>query len=50
MIPIGGDPLNQDLVLVEKDEQGVAHERYLFPVAFVPLTGAGGTRQVAGRT
>jgi protein-L-isoaspartate(D-aspartate) O-methyltransferase len=39
VIPIGGDPLAQDLFLVEKDPQGAPHKRRLFPVAFVPLTG-----------
>jgi protein-L-isoaspartate(D-aspartate) O-methyltransferase len=39
VIPIGGDPLAQDLFLVEKDQQGALHKRRLFPVAFVPLTG-----------
>jgi protein-L-isoaspartate(D-aspartate) O-methyltransferase len=39
VIPIGDDPLAQDLFLVEKGEQGAAHKRRLFPVAFVPLTG-----------
>jgi protein-L-isoaspartate(D-aspartate) O-methyltransferase len=39
VIPIGGDPLAQDLFLVEKDQQGRVHQRRLFPVAFVPLTG-----------
>ena len=39
-IPIGGDPLSQELVLVEKDARGVVRERPLFPVAFVPLTDA----------
>jgi protein-L-isoaspartate(D-aspartate) O-methyltransferase len=42
VIPIGGDPLAQDLFLVEKDQQGAPHRRRLFPVAFVPLTGTGG--------
>jgi protein-L-isoaspartate(D-aspartate) O-methyltransferase len=41
VIPLGRDPLSQDLVLVEKDADGATHERRLFPVAFVPLTGAG---------
>ncbi|HEX6112979.1 MAG TPA: protein-L-isoaspartate(D-aspartate) O-methyltransferase [Geminicoccaceae bacterium] len=40
VIPIGGDPLSQELVLVEKDARGVVRERPLFPVAFVPLTDA----------
>jgi protein-L-isoaspartate(D-aspartate) O-methyltransferase len=39
VIPLGRDPLSQELVLLEKDEQGATHERRLFPVAFVPLTG-----------
>jgi protein-L-isoaspartate(D-aspartate) O-methyltransferase len=39
VIPIGRDPLSQDLVLVEKDLQGAVRQRRLFPVAFVPLTG-----------
>ena len=42
VIPIGGDPLAQDLFLVEKDQQDAPHKRRLFPVAFVPLTGTGG--------
>jgi protein-L-isoaspartate(D-aspartate) O-methyltransferase len=42
VIPIGGDPLAQDLFLVEKDQQGALHKRRLFPVAFVPLTGSSG--------
>jgi protein-L-isoaspartate(D-aspartate) O-methyltransferase len=39
VIPIGPDPMGQDLVLVEKDGAGRVHERRLFSVAFVPLTG-----------
>ena len=39
VIPIGSDPLAQDLFLVEKDQRGGVHQRRLFPVAFVPLTG-----------
>jgi protein-L-isoaspartate(D-aspartate) O-methyltransferase len=38
VIPIGGDPLAQDLFLVEKDHEGTVQQRRLFPVAFVPLT------------
>ena len=37
VIPLGRDPLSQELVLVEKDTAGRSHERVLFPVAFVPL-------------
>ena len=40
VIPIGRDPLSQDLVLVQKDAQGEVRQRRLFPVAFVPFTGA----------
>jgi protein-L-isoaspartate(D-aspartate) O-methyltransferase len=40
VVPIGSDPLSQDLVLVQKDAQGEVRQRRLFPVAFVPLTGA----------
>jgi protein-L-isoaspartate(D-aspartate) O-methyltransferase len=39
VIPLGPDPISQDLVLVEKDADGRVHERRLFSVAFVPLTG-----------
>jgi protein-L-isoaspartate(D-aspartate) O-methyltransferase len=39
VIPIGNDPLAQDLFLIEKDEAGGVHRRRLFPVAFVPLIG-----------
>ena len=39
VIPIGAQPASQDLVLVEKDAAGQPHERRLFSVAFVPLTG-----------
>jgi protein-L-isoaspartate(D-aspartate) O-methyltransferase len=42
VIPLGDDALDQELVLVEKDAHGAIHTRRLFPVAFVPLTGAGG--------
>jgi protein-L-isoaspartate(D-aspartate) O-methyltransferase len=41
VIPIGPDPLGQDLFLIEKDQGGGVHRRRLFPVAFVPLTGGG---------
>ena len=37
VIPLGRDPLSQELVLVEKDAAGRSRERSLFPVAFVPL-------------
>ena len=41
VIPIGADPLAQDLFLIEKDQGGGVHRRRLFAVAFVPLIGAG---------
>lgn len=41
VIPLGRDPLSQELVLVEKDQAGDTEQRALFPVAFVPLTGGG---------
>jgi protein-L-isoaspartate(D-aspartate) O-methyltransferase len=41
VIPLGRDPISQELLLLEKDARGAVHERHLFPVAFVPLTGAG---------
>jgi protein-L-isoaspartate(D-aspartate) O-methyltransferase len=40
VIPVGPDAMGQDLLLVEKDAAGRVHERPLFSVAFVPLTGA----------
>lgn len=39
VIPLGGGPLSQDLVLVTKNQEGEIHQQQLFPVAFVPLTG-----------
>ncbi len=39
VIPLGPDPISQDLVLVEKDANRRVQERRLFSVAFVPLTG-----------
>lgn len=38
VIPVGGASMAQDLMLIEKDEQGRAHTRSLLPVRFVPLT------------
>ncbi len=40
VIPIGGSSFSQDLVLIEKDQDGRTHRRALFPVAFVPLRSA----------
>jgi protein-L-isoaspartate(D-aspartate) O-methyltransferase len=42
VIPLGRDPLSQQLLLVEKDQDGSTRQRALFPVAFVPLTGGEG--------
>jgi protein-L-isoaspartate(D-aspartate) O-methyltransferase len=39
VIPIGADPLAQELFLIDKDPGGDVHRRRLFPMAFVPLTG-----------
>jgi protein-L-isoaspartate(D-aspartate) O-methyltransferase len=44
VIPLGSDPLGQELVLVEKDARGATQERRLFPVAFVPLIGGDRSR------
>jgi protein-L-isoaspartate O-methyltransferase len=41
VVPVGADVLAQDLFLIEKDQSGGVHRRRLFPVAFVPLIGAG---------
>lgn len=49
VIPLGGDPLSQDLILVTKDEGGEIHEQRLFPVAFVPLTGRRALHRPADR-
>jgi protein-L-isoaspartate(D-aspartate) O-methyltransferase len=46
VIPLGPDPSSQDLVLVEKEADGRVHQRRLFSVAFVPLTGGS---QTAGK-
>ncbi len=41
VIPVGGFPDAQDLLLLTKGDDGRVSERVLFPVAFVPLTGGG---------
>jgi protein-L-isoaspartate O-methyltransferase len=41
VVPLGRDPLGQELILVEKEADGRSRQRALFPVAFVPLTGGG---------
>jgi len=38
VIPIGSQQMPQNLVLVEKDDQGGIHQRNILPVAFVPFT------------
>ncbi len=37
VIPVGGDPFSQDLLLIEKDVEGHTRQQTLFAVAFVPL-------------
>jgi protein-L-isoaspartate(D-aspartate) O-methyltransferase len=44
VIPVGPPFQRQDLVLVEKDEDGRVRTRSLYGVAFVPLTGSLGRR------
>lgn len=39
MIPVGSQFMTQQLVLIEKDTQGVVRTRQILPVRFVPLTG-----------
>ena len=39
VIPVGGPYMGQDLLLIEKSEDGEASRRSVLPVAFVPLTG-----------
>jgi protein-L-isoaspartate(D-aspartate) O-methyltransferase len=38
VLPVGGTPFSQHLLLVEKDARGNLKERGILPVAFVPLT------------
>ena len=42
VIPVGLPAMPQDLLVLEKDEQGVISTRHVLSVAFVPLTGNGG--------
>ena len=42
VIPVGLPAMPQDLLVLEKDEQGVTSTRQILSVAFVPLTGHGG--------
>jgi protein-L-isoaspartate(D-aspartate) O-methyltransferase len=39
VVPIGGPFMTQQLMLVEKTEDGKIKTKQLLPVAFVPLTG-----------
>ncbi len=39
VIPVGGPYMAQDLLLIEKGQDGAVAERNVLPVAFVPLTG-----------
>jgi protein-L-isoaspartate(D-aspartate) O-methyltransferase len=39
VIPVGGWFLTQQLVVVEKAEDGTVTSRNILPVRFVPLTG-----------
>ena len=39
IIPVGHATLSQELVLIEKNQQGVISSRNILPVAFVPLVG-----------
>jgi protein-L-isoaspartate(D-aspartate) O-methyltransferase len=39
VMPVGNSPDDRRLLLVTKDRQGRIHEKYLIPVAFVPMTG-----------
>ncbi len=41
VIPLGTPFGSQELTLVEKDAEGKISEHFVFPVAFVPFTGAG---------
>lgn len=40
VIPVGGSPLSQELLIIDKDEDGTLHRRPTIAVSFVPLTGA----------
>jgi protein-L-isoaspartate(D-aspartate) O-methyltransferase len=39
VIPVGGPYMGQDLLLIEKSDDGEVSRRSVLPVAFVPLTG-----------
>ena len=41
VIPVGATSMSQNLMVIEKDERGKAHNRAIIPVRFVPLTGEG---------
>ena len=44
VIPVGPALAVQDLMLVTKDAEGAVRTKSLYPVRFVPLTGAGAGR------
>lgn len=39
VIPVGGSPMHQELLVIERDAVGRLHRRPTIAVAFVPLTG-----------
>lgn len=39
VMPVGGRHFGQELLVLAKDDQGRVSERWVLPVAFVPLTG-----------
>ena len=41
VLPVGATSMSQNLMVIEKDERGKAHNRAIIPVRFVPLTGEG---------
>jgi len=41
VMPLGGEPYDQDLVVVTKQADGSVHTRDVLPVRFVPITGEG---------
>jgi protein-L-isoaspartate(D-aspartate) O-methyltransferase len=42
VIPVGTQFMTQQLLLVEKDQEGKLRTRQVLPVRFVPLTGEHG--------
>ncbi len=43
VIPVGFPHVHQELLVVEKDDEGATHSREVLSVAFVPLTGSHGS-------